>query len=225
GDLVTKQILQTFSVTSGSQVGVQQFTPVINADGLVGMVQTVDPNSSIAISYAHPDFRVSVTTPNDSAFGIVQAHLGGTSADRGLLEMRGVPFRTPLKAGQLVISSGLGGTYPRGIPVGTVIREISTPEKWARTYLLQPAASLANLGPVFLLLKKRSDEGVTTVWMTPTQADSAARAVAAAGDSLARAAAAQEMAARRAALDSLRADTTRTDSTRLTPRPAVPPNA
>src|SRR5207248_6273578 len=47
-DLVTKQILQSFSVTSGSTVAVQAFTPVINADGLVGMVQTVDPTSSIA---------------------------------------------------------------------------------------------------------------------------------------------------------------------------------
>jgi rod shape-determining protein MreC len=220
-NLVSTQILQTFSVTAGTRAGVQVFTPVISADGLVGMVQTVDPASSIAISYAHPDFRVSATTPNDSAFGVVQARLASSGAERGLLEMRGVPFRSPLKPGQLIISSGLGGTYPRGIPVGTVIREISTPEKWARTYLLQPAAPLANLGPVFLLLKKRSDEGVTTVWMSQASADSAARAVSAAGDSLARAAAMQEMAARRAALDSLRDSTARLDSAAV-PRPATP---
>ncbi|AHG90934.1 Rod shape-determining protein MreC [Gemmatirosa kalamazoonensis] len=219
-DLVSRQILQTFSVTAGSRAGIQPFTPVINADGLVGMVQTADASSSIAISYAHPDFRVSATTPNDSAFGVVQARLG-SGKELGLLEMRGVPFRSPLKAGQLIISSGLGGTYPRGIPVGTVIREVSTPEKWARTYLLQPAASLANLGPVFMLLKKRSDEGVTTIWMSQASADSAARAIAAGGDSLARVAAEQEMAARRAALDSLGREQARADSA-AAPRP-VPP--
>ena len=223
-NLVASQILQTFSVTAGSRVGVQPFTPVISADGLVGMVETVDPASSIAISYAHPDFRVSATTPNDSAFGVVQARLA-SGAERGLLEMRGVPFRSPLKAGQLIISSGLGGTYPRGIPVGTVIREISTPEKWARTYLLQPAASLANIGPVFLLLKKRSDDGVQTVWMSPAAADSAAKAIAAAGDSMARAVALQEAAARRAALDSVN-DSTRVDSTGARrPVPAATPGA
>jgi rod shape-determining protein MreC len=202
--LIRQQVLQTFNVTAGARAGIVPFTPVVSAEGLVGMVETVDPTAAIAISYSHPDFRVSATTPNDSAVGIVQAHLGsGTGAARGMLEMRGVPFRSPLKAGQLVISSGLGGTYPRGIPVGTVVREIQTPEKWARTYLLQPAASLANIGPVFLLLKKRSEEGVATVWMTPEAADSAARSVAAAGDSLAREAAMREMAARRAAMDSL----------------------
>jgi rod shape-determining protein MreC len=208
--LVHQQILQTFSVTAGSRVGVQLFTPVASDEGLVGMVQTVDQNSAIAISYAHPDFRVSASTPNDSAFGIVQASLyPGT---RGKLEIRGVAFRSPLRRGQLIISSGLGGTYPRGIPVGTVISEIVTPEKWARTYLLEPAASLANIGPVFLLLKKRVDAGVPDVWTSMTAADSAARAIKATADSLARQAAMREMEARRAAMDSLR-DSTLTDST------------
>ncbi|MBV9879915.1 MAG: hypothetical protein JO180_05425 [Gemmatirosa sp.] len=224
-DVVQHQILQTFNVTVGARAGVQPFAPVVSEGGLVGMIETVDAASSIAISYSHPDFRVSVTTPNDSAFGIVQAHLVSSGAERGLLEMRGVPFRSPLKAGQLIVSSGLGGTYPRGIRVGTVIREIVTAEKWARTYLLQPSAPLANIGPVFVLLKKRADAGVETVWMSPQAADSAARGVAAAGDSLARRdslareAALQESAARRAALDSAR-DSTATDSVR--PRPSVP---
>lgn len=220
-DLVAHQILQSFNITEGSRAGVQPFTPVVNDRGLVGMVELVDGSTSQAISYLHPDFRVSATTPNDSAVGIVQAYLGG-GADRGLLEMRGVPFRSPLKAGQLIVSSGLGGTYPRGIPVGTVIRENPTAEKWARAYLLQPAAPLASLGPVFLLSKKRADEGVDGVWHTMTAADSAARAVAAAGDSLvAREAALREAAARRAAIDSAQRAAT-LDSTGALP-PATPP--
>ncbi len=226
-DLVRQQLVQTFTVSAGSGAGVQPFTPVVAPEGLVGMVQLVDPASSMAITYSHPDFRVSATTPNDSAFGIVQASL--SSGSRGLLEMRGVPFRSPLKAGTLIISSGLGGTYPRGIAVGTVIREIQTTEKWARTYLLQPTASLANVGPVFLMLKQRGDSGVARVWMSAAAADSAARSIAAAGDSLAREAAMREMAARRAALDSTR-DSTLVDSTgapipapSTAGQPAVPP--
>lgn len=195
----------TLNVTAGSTVGVQPFLPVVTADGLVGMVETVDQATSTVITWAHPDFRVSAMSVDQDAFGIVQPHLAA-GAERWLLEMRGVPFRAKLDTGTLIVSSGLGATYPRGIPVGTVIGELSTPEKWARTYLLKPAVLPENIGPVLVLLPGRGDRGVNGVWTSVAAADSAARAVAAAGDSLARSAALDELAARRAALDSLLSD-------------------
>jgi rod shape-determining protein MreC len=166
-----------------------------------------------------------VQTPDGTGFGIVQPHLG-SGAERGLLEIRGVPFRSPMKAGQLVVSYGQGGTYPRGIPVGTVIRELQTPERWARTYLLQPSVSLGDVGAVFVLLKPRAVAGVDSVWTSVTSSDSAARRVAVAGDSLARDILLREAAARRAALDSARGDSAARDTTSLVPgapATAVPP--
>ena len=195
----------TLNVTAGSRVGVQPFLPVVTADGLVGMVEAVDQVSSTVITWAHPDFRVSVMSVDQSAFGIVQPHLAA-GAERWLLEMRGVPFRAKLDTGTLIVSSGLGATYPRGIPVGTVIGELATPEKWARTYLVKPAVLSEQIGPVLVLLPGRGDRGVNGVWTSVVAADSAARAVAAAGDSIARTAALDEVTARRAALDSLLAD-------------------
>ncbi|HEY0778039.1 MAG TPA: rod shape-determining protein MreC, partial [Gemmatirosa sp.] len=210
GELGSGQTLQEFKVTAGSRAGVAVFTPVVAPAGLVGMVQQVDQVRSQVISYAHPDFRVSAQA--DSAYGIVQPHLG-SGADRGLLELHGVAFRNPLKAGQPVISSGLGGTYPAGIPIGTVVREIQTPERWARTYLLQPAVNLAEVGPVLLLLRPRADRGLDSVWTSVHAVDVTSRRVAAAGDSIQREELSREAAARRAALDSARADSTRRDST------------
>ncbi|GJG88552.1 hypothetical protein tb265_37330 [Gemmatimonadetes bacterium T265] len=210
GELGSAQTLQEFKVTVGSRAGVALFTPVVAPGGLVGMVQQVDPVRSQVISYAHPDFRVSAQA--DSAYGIVQPHLG-SGAERGLLELHGVAFRSPLKPGQAVISSGLGGTYPAGIPIGTVVRELQTPERWARTYLLQPAVSLADVGPVLLLLRARADRGLDSVWTSIHAVDVTSRRVAAAGDSTAREELVREAAARRAALDSVRGDSARRDST------------
>lgn len=195
----------TIALTTGSDAGVQPFLPVVTADGLVGMVESVDHTTSFAITWAHPDFRVSAMSIDQSAFGIVQPHLGA-GAERWLLEMRGVPFRAKLDSGTLIVSSGLGATYPRGIPVGTVIGEVNTPEKWARTYLVKPSVLPEAIGPVLVLLPARAQRGVNGVWTTVAAADSAARAVAAAGDSLARKAALDELAARRAALAAQLAD-------------------
>jgi rod shape-determining protein MreC len=208
----------TLTVSAGSNAGVERFTPVVTADGILGMVDRVDATMSFAISWAHPDFRVSAMSVDGSAYGIVQPHLG-TGAERWLLEIRNVAFRSPLKNGTLIVSSGLGKGYPRGIPVGTVLGEVQTTDKWARTYLIKPAVLPNAIGPVLLLIPSRSEKDVNGVWTTLASADSAAKAIVTAGDSIARKAALAELAARKAALDSVAL----TDSTLLDlPEGALP---
>lgn len=185
------------TLTVGGTSGVKQFNPVVAPEGLVGMVQTVDPTTSLAITWAHPDFRVSAMASDGSAFGIAKAHLG-SGAERYLIELSGVPFRSTLKPGTLIISSGLGGSYPRGIPIGTVQREVRTLEGWARTYIVRPATLPPDITNVMVLSSQRAAAGVESVWRAAV--DSAARAVAAAGDSIISADSATRV---RIALDSL----------------------
>lgn len=146
------------------------------------MVETVDPSMSLAIIWAHPDFRVSAMAADGSAFGIVKAHLGSGS-ERYLLELSGVQLSSALPPGTPIVSSGVGGVYPRGIPVGTVIAEIKTSEGWARTYLVRPAVKPFDITSVLVLQPKRVVAGVQSVWGE----DSAHRSAAAAAvDSAAR---------------------------------------
>lgn len=175
----------TVTLSAGERSGVRPFSPVVAPDGLVGMVKTVDPTLSIAITFAHPDFRVSAMASDGTAFGIVAAHLG-EEPERYLLELRGVAIRNALKPGVLIVSSGLGGVFPRGIPIGTVMGELRTSEVWARTYLLRPAVAPADLSAVMVLLPRRVEEGVEGVWAIGRSADSAVKRIVAAGDSIAR---------------------------------------
>jgi rod shape-determining protein MreC len=227
----------TVTLSAGSRAGVQPRSLVVAPEGVVGLVQTVDPTMSQAILFAHPDFRVSAMSADGSAFGIVQPHVAGTGlpqeqphlrSERYLLEMRGVPFRATLKPGAVVYSSGLGGIYPKGVPVGVVLGELPrTSEPWARTYILRPAVNPAELTSVMILTPRRAAGGLTNVWADVGALDSATRSIVLAGDSLARRSAALEAAARRAALDSaaralrdsLGRDTTRADSTRASAPP------
>jgi rod shape-determining protein MreC len=201
----------TVTLSAGSKAGVRERSLVVAPEGIVGLVQTVDPTLSLAILFAHPDFRVSAMSADGSAFGIVQPHVTSSASpleqsylrsERYLLEMRGVPFRAALKPGAVVYSSGLGGIYPKGIPVGVVMGEIKTPESWARTYILRPAVNPAELNAVMILTPERSAAGLASVWANVGAVDSATRSIVIAGDSLARQAAAAEAAARRAAIDS-----------------------
>lgn len=154
----------TLTLTAGARQGVRRYSAVVAPEGLVGMVEQVDPRMSMAILWSHPDFRVSAMAADGSAFGIVAAHLGGGAA-RHLLELRGVPTRNELKPGTLVVSSGLGSVFPRGVPIGTVIGEQQSPEQqWARTYLIRPAVLPSDVGSVMILLPERGTAGVEAIW-------------------------------------------------------------
>jgi rod shape-determining protein MreC len=175
----------TLILSAGARAGVEPLSAVVSDDGLVGMVERVDPTMSSAIVWQHPEFRVSGISTDGEAYGIVQA-VRGSGSDRFFLEMRGVLLRAQLKPGALIVTSGLGGVFPRGIPIGTVVGELSTPDQWARAYLIKPAVPLANVGTVLVLKPERSRAGVENVWASAAGADSAARRIVSVIDSIAR---------------------------------------
>lgn len=200
----TEDVVTTLTLTAGSNAGVTQYSPVVAPEGIVGLVQTVDPRMSIAILYSHPDFRVSAMSSDGAAFGIVYPRLDVRASqltERYLLELRNVPFRSTLKTGTAIFSSGLGGAWPRGVLIGTVVEEVKESESWSRTYLIRPAVNPAHVTSVMILTPQRGSQGVGNIWANAAQVESAVRAVVAAGDSLSRESALAEAAARRAAQD------------------------
>jgi rod shape-determining protein MreC len=192
-----EDVTTTITLTAGSRAGVTPFSPVVSWEGLVGMVQTVDPRMSIAILYSHPDFRVSAMSADGKAFGIVYPHLDvrpGRLTERYLLELRNVPYRDTLKTGTPIFSSGLGGTWPRGVLIGTVMDTVKEAESWVRTYIIRPAVNPAHVTSVMILTPQRATQGVGNLWADAARAQAATRTIVGAGDSLAREAATAEAA-------------------------------
>jgi rod shape-determining protein MreC len=203
----TEDVITTLTLTAGSKAGVTAYSPVVAAEGVVGVVQTVDPRMSIAILYSHPDFRTSAMSADGSAFGIVYPHLdsrAGRLSEPYLLELRNVPYRSSLKVGTAVFTSGLGGAWPRGVLIGTVAGELGDSTSFSRTYIIRPAVNPSHVTSVMIMTPQRGSQGVGNIWTDAAQAQSAIRTIVAAGDSLTRETALAEAAARRQVLDSIR---------------------
>jgi rod shape-determining protein MreC len=166
---------------------VSEFDPVISPEGLIGMVLTSAERSSIVMTWAHPEFRVSAYTVGGNASGVVAPSLS-ISGGEGALEFRGVPYRDSVPAGTLVLSSGLGGVYPKGIPVGTVTGVVREQAGWERVYRLLPAGNPSSVAHVLVLV---STAGTNMERAFPS--DSALEAVRL--DSIARIRAADSLAA------------------------------
>lgn len=201
----SEDLVTTLTLTAGSTSGIVKYSPVISPEGLVGTIQNADPTMSIAILYTHPDFRASAMSSDGSTFGIIYPHrarAGGS--DAYMLELQGVPTRATLKPGSTVYTSGLGGTFPRGIAIGTIVEEIKTSQVWTKTYLVRPAVSPSRVTAVLVLIPQRVTQGIGNMWGATANSDSATKRIAAAGDSIGKVAAVLEARARTATLDSVR---------------------
>ena len=172
-------------VTAGARAGVVERSAVVAPEGLIGMIISVEQETSTALLWTHPDFSVSAISADGRVFGIIKPHLG-SGVDRFLLELRGVAFRDSLDAGTEIRSSGLGSVFPRGIPIGRVVQDITAPGSYSRTYLVRPSVMPADVTGVMVLLPTPAD--VESAWRT-SAADSLRRAIGQAADSIARAAA------------------------------------
>ncbi|MCZ6916520.1 MAG: rod shape-determining protein MreC [Gemmatimonadetes bacterium] len=141
-------------ISVGEQDGVRRWAPVVAVGGLVGYVQSVDRGTAVIRTWTDPEFSVSVTALNDSVFGLVGPRFGD---GRMMLELRGVSYGGRIPEGTVVYTSGLGGVYPRGIPVGRIRAVIDDRVEWSRTYLLEPAVHEASVSHVLLLLAEAGD--------------------------------------------------------------------
>jgi len=110
---------RTVEIDKGSESGLTNNQPVLTADGLVGRVGAVWPNHAQVILIGDPNCRVSAQVENPAHdIGVVNAAglLDNTLADLTYLSGTAV-----LKPGQAVITSGLGGVFPKGIRIGRIV--------------------------------------------------------------------------------------------------------
>jgi rod shape-determining protein MreC len=206
----------------GAEDGVRGFEPVIAPEGLVGAVFNVTSRTATVMTWAHPEFRVSAFTADGRVFGLVAPSSGG-SASEAALEFRAASYRDTLAPGTLVLSSGLGGVYPKGIPVGRVEGVAREQEGWERVYRLLPAANPSAVSHVMVMLERGdslSEAFPADSILEAARADSLARQTAA--DSALRARIADSI--RGVLLDSLaRGAGAASAPAQATQRPPAPP--
>jgi rod shape-determining protein MreC len=141
-------------LAAGTESGIAPFDPVIAPEGLIGVVSSAGRTASTAMTWAHPEFRVSAFTDTGGVVGIVAAS-AGSGVSEPVLEFRGASYRDSIPEGTLVLSSGLGGVYPKGIPIGRVVGIVREQAGWERVYRVRPAANPGTAAHVLVLVAPR----------------------------------------------------------------------
>ena len=107
-------------LNQGSQAGVRFNQPVISAEGqLVGRISEVGPKTSWAVLMGDPNCRFSALIKESRNQGGIVAPRQ-FSSDYRIVELTYLPNDVDVRPGQMVVTSGLGGAFPKEIPVGIV---------------------------------------------------------------------------------------------------------
>lgn len=108
-------------IDAGSRNGLTNGLPVISADGnLVGRVGEVGRARSQVVLVGDPNCAVSVVIQETREHGVI-APSSINPLDASIVELGYLSRNSILKPDQLVVTSGLGGVFPLGIPVGRII--------------------------------------------------------------------------------------------------------
>jgi rod shape-determining protein MreC len=110
---------RTIEIDLGSRDGIKTNMPVMSMEGLVGRVSAVKLTRSQVVLVGDPNCRISAVVENETRdTGVIGASgpLDGT-----LVEMSYLSRNADLKPGQRVSTSGLGGIFPKGIPIGRIV--------------------------------------------------------------------------------------------------------
>ncbi|RQU44959.1 rod shape-determining protein MreC [Burkholderia cenocepacia] len=108
---------QKIVVGQGSQQGIQDGSPVVSEDGMIGQVTRVFPLQSEVTLVTDRDLAIPVQVLRTGLRSVIYGTPKGDS-----LDLRFVPTSADLVAGDELITSGLDGVYPPGLPVAKVVR-------------------------------------------------------------------------------------------------------
>jgi len=146
---------QMITIDVGAEHGVREDLPVVTWRGLIGRVIDLQPTTArvLLITDASSSVAVRVQDPDSRATGVVRGR------NDALLLLQYVGQQAPLDTGDLLITSGLGGGFPPGLPVGKVVQVRKRDQDLFQEALVEPTARLGPLEHVYVLRRGALEGG------------------------------------------------------------------
>ena len=141
---------ETVLLDKGGEHHIRKDMAVVVAEGLVGRVLEQGPFVSRALLLTDPDARVSALTSESRAQGVVAGD-GSTT-----LKMTYLELESGAAVGQTVLTSGMGGLFPKGIMIGKIISLERDADGLHLVAKVEPAVHFSKLEEVLCIGSSRS---------------------------------------------------------------------
>jgi rod shape-determining protein MreC len=144
---------RTLTINRGSSDGVEKGMPIVTVEGVVGQILTSSPNYSKVLLATDPNSAVDVITQKTRVHGIVKG-LG-----RDAFGLNYVLKSAVVEKDDLVLTSGLGEVFPKGLMVGTVSEITKSRRGMFQKIEIEPAVDFSQLEHLIIIMKKKSLTG------------------------------------------------------------------
>lgn len=135
----------TVLLDKGHKDGIRSGMAVVSSQGLVGRTIEVAPHASKVLLISDPDSSVSASVARSKVLGVV------TGAMSNMLEMKYIISSSSVEAGDLIVTSGVSDIFPKGIPVGFVVKADKRDYDLFQHIQVKCSADLSKLDKVFIL--------------------------------------------------------------------------
>ncbi|MDK2821004.1 MAG: rod shape-determining protein MreC [Clostridia bacterium] len=143
----------TLTLGIGSEEGLKKNQVVITSKGVVGRIIAVTPHTAEVLLIFDREGAIGGIVQVNRTPGVVE----GSSEYRGYLQMIHVSRDAPLEENQVVVTSGLGGIYPKGLVIGTIVKVIPEPNGLMKRAIIKPAADFERLEEVLVITRVKGD--------------------------------------------------------------------
>lgn len=148
GDAWTDSVIIDKGSASGFEVGM----PVCSSGGVIGQIIEVSANTSTVRLITDDQSGVSAMIQGSRAQGVLQGQADGT------LRLEYVVSDAEVATGDIVITSGIGGTFPKGLPLGTVASIDRAPNAVYYTIVVRAASSAESNEEVLVITSVSEDQ-------------------------------------------------------------------
>lgn len=146
------------AIDAGSEAGLAPDQGVISIEGLVGTVVDVAPGNAQIRTLLSPDSRASILVARTGVGGIL------ISERMGWFTIGDIPIEADVARGDTIVTSGLGGIFPPGLKVGTVMKVEDDRRLLVHNVRVRPLVRFSRVREVFAVVGReeatnRSNEG------------------------------------------------------------------
>ena len=148
----------TLTINKGSEDGIEDFMAVTISGALVGYTVSTQPHKSTVRTIIDSDASIAALIQSSRDQGTVRGTLGidGTPFCR----MYYLPDDNLPRPGDLVVTSGVGMSFPKGIPIGTVVESTRGIQANKQYIVLEPLVDFKHLEYVIVLRYKPEPEAI-----------------------------------------------------------------
>ena len=140
------QWFKTIMVNRGAGDGVQKGMPVVTTEGIVGQVMNTSPNHCKILLANDPNSAIDVLIQKTRVQGIIKGK-------DSFYKLHYVLKNNVVTEGDRIVTSGLGGIFPKGLPVGKVSSVTSNRRGMFQLIEVDPAVDFSRLEYIVIILK------------------------------------------------------------------------